>query len=87
MKEPFFCFRSNFRAITRLETLATQATKINACYHVCMKQPVFNIIYFSIEVLKREILKQESAVGKGKLAGSYSTNRRGLFLLSIFDCF
>ena len=25
MKEPFFCFRSNFRAITRLETLATQA--------------------------------------------------------------
>ena len=24
-KEPFFCFRSNFRAITRLETLATQA--------------------------------------------------------------
>ena len=23
---PFFCFRSNFRAITRLETLATQAT-------------------------------------------------------------
>ena len=33
MKEPspspfnlFFCFRSNFRATTRLETLATQAT-------------------------------------------------------------
>ena len=25
-KKPFFCFRSNFRAITRLETLATQAT-------------------------------------------------------------
>ena len=25
--EPFFCFRSNFRAITRLETLATQASK------------------------------------------------------------
>ena len=24
--QPFFCFRSNFRAITRLETLATQAT-------------------------------------------------------------
>ena len=23
--QPFFCFRSNFRAITRLETLATQA--------------------------------------------------------------
>ena len=23
--EPFFCVRSNFRAITRLETLATQA--------------------------------------------------------------
>ena len=24
--QPFFCFRSNFGAITRLETLATQAT-------------------------------------------------------------
>ena len=24
--QPYFCFRSNFRAITRLETLATQAT-------------------------------------------------------------
>ena len=24
--QPFFCFRSNFRAKTRLETLATQAT-------------------------------------------------------------
>ena len=24
--QPFFCFRSTFRAITRLETLATQAT-------------------------------------------------------------
>ena len=24
-KEPFFCFRSNFRPIIRLETLATQA--------------------------------------------------------------
>ena len=26
-KKPFFCFRSNFRAITRLETLATQASE------------------------------------------------------------
>ena len=26
-----FCFRSNFRAITRLETLATQATKVCDC--------------------------------------------------------
>ena len=26
MKEPFFCFRSNFGAITRLETLATEAS-------------------------------------------------------------
>ena len=26
----FFCFRSNFRAITRLETLATQATELTA---------------------------------------------------------
>ena len=26
-KKPFFCFRSNFRAITRLETLATQASR------------------------------------------------------------
>ena len=25
--QPFFCFRSNFRTITRLETLATQARK------------------------------------------------------------
>ena len=25
--QPFFCFRSNFRAITRLETLATQANR------------------------------------------------------------
>ena len=25
--QPFFCFRSNFRAITRLQTLATQATR------------------------------------------------------------
>ena len=25
--QPFFCFLSNFRAITRLETLATQAMK------------------------------------------------------------
>ena len=25
-ERPFFCFRSNFRAITRLETLAMQAT-------------------------------------------------------------
>ena len=25
--QPFFCFRSNFRAITRLETLATQANE------------------------------------------------------------
>ena len=27
--QPFFCFRSNFRAITRLETLATQATVLS----------------------------------------------------------
>ena len=27
-RQPFFCFRSNFRAITRLETLATQATRV-----------------------------------------------------------
>ena len=26
--QPFFCFRSNFRAITRLETLATQASLV-----------------------------------------------------------
>ena len=26
--QPFFCFRSNFRAITRMETLATQARGI-----------------------------------------------------------
>ena len=26
--QPFFCFLSNFRAITRLETLATQAKKM-----------------------------------------------------------
>ena len=27
---PFFCSRSNFRAITRLETLATQANIVSA---------------------------------------------------------
>ena len=27
-RQPFFCFRSNFRAITRLETLVTQATRV-----------------------------------------------------------
>ena len=27
--EPFFCFRSNFPTITRLETLATQASSLS----------------------------------------------------------
>ena len=36
--QPFFCFRSNFRAITRLETLATQATTRDMC------RPVFQIL-------------------------------------------
>ena len=34
MKEPFFCFRSNFRAITRLETLATQARKVTGTFEI-----------------------------------------------------
>ena len=34
--EPFFCFRSNFRVITRLETLATQAIPhVTSCHRVC----------------------------------------------------
>ena len=37
---PFFCFRSNFRAITRLETLATQATS-NDDYVVVKFYPMF----------------------------------------------
>ena len=42
----FFCFRSNFRAITRLETLSTQAIvlsvcfyKIKHCIHCCLQVP------------------------------------------------
>ena len=30
LMQPFFCFGSNFRAITRLETLATQASPVHA---------------------------------------------------------
>ena len=32
--KPFFCFRSNFRAITRLETLATQARKVTGTFEI-----------------------------------------------------
>ena len=32
--QPFFCFRSNFRAITRLETLATQAKKVTGTFEI-----------------------------------------------------
>ena len=37
----FFCFRSNFRAITRLETLATQAREnvVNTTFQEC-KSPL-----------------------------------------------
>ena len=31
-ERPFFCFRSNFRAITRLETLATQANGLTTFF-------------------------------------------------------
>ena len=54
-------------------------SQINACYHVWMKQPVFILlIYFSME-LKTGNSKSRSLIcsgGKGKLAGSHSTNRR-----------
>ena len=30
-EQPFFCFRFNFRPITRLETLATQASQCTDC--------------------------------------------------------
>ena len=38
--QPFFCFLSNFRAITRLETLATQANLVpRASHHFLGKSP------------------------------------------------
>ena len=53
--QPFFCFRSNFRAITRLETLATQARwatpilvrrcgPLRSSLHVCWKSAVMAIM-------------------------------------------
>ena len=36
---PFFCSRSNFRAMTRLETLATQASKNISRYYI-LNRPV-----------------------------------------------
>ena len=40
--QPFFCFRSNFRAITRLETLATQARrKLFGCLQKIMEEFYF----------------------------------------------
>ena len=36
--EPFFCFRSNLRAITRLETLATQTIFLKICISIARTQ-------------------------------------------------
>ena len=43
--QPFFCFRSNFRAITRLETLATQAILVQAIQEDRKKAEIGSIIY------------------------------------------
>ena len=41
-KEPFFCFRSNFRPITRLETLASQVICLQALTLSLLSPRVFS---------------------------------------------
>ena len=46
MNEPFFCFRSNLRVITRLETLATQANGNEVVHLHGVECQVFFVILF-----------------------------------------
>ena len=61
--QPFFCFRSNFRAITRLETLATQVIKsvdeILLCDHLnktSLAEILDSIIYFLLYLFLQSII-------------------------------
>ena len=48
---------------------------------MCAEAASVYIIYFSIELKTGNSKSRSLLSGKGKLAGSYSTNRRGLLLL------
>ena len=57
--QPFFCFRSNFRAITRLETLATQAKTIKIEQN---KLPFFVFVVVVLVFFHSESTVQECTV-------------------------
>ena len=48
--QPFFCFHSNFRAITRLETLATQAINIVEFWEYCLNKRLARASFFFIYI-------------------------------------
>ena len=54
--QPFFCFRSNFRAITRLEMLATQANK---ALSVILLLSRFEVYLFPTVKEKKALLHQK----------------------------
>ena len=55
-KEPFFCFRSNFRPITRLETLATQVICLQALTLSLLSPRVFFTLSPNREPVHRLLL-------------------------------
>ena len=55
--QPFFCFRSNFRAITRLEMLATQANKALSVILLLSRFEVY--LFPTVKEKKKALLHQK----------------------------
>ena len=82
----FFCFRSNFPAITRLETLATQAkTKpVSKQAHAKTLSSLQNLIYLFIYLCKDS--RQGSFLSLGKLLTSFEAPKRRTPEIGIHNC-